>query len=78
MDPNEALAAIRDAIKFLASPSDDSDAAWSWRVMPSRARRMIEQLTENVAALDDWLKKGGFLPDDWSDAVPTDEMTEGP
>lgn len=54
MDPNEALRLIREAIKRMqaASHADDyTDAA--------------SDLADAVQALDEWLTRGGFLPEEW-------------
>lgn len=54
MDPNEALRELRRIMTQL----DKAQAAWE-----------VEQLAERAAdvfgGLDDWLSKGGFLPDEW-------------
>lgn len=54
MDPEQALANAREAVKDLdnaTSISQESDAA--------------ERLATAFRALDEWLSKGGFLPSDW-------------
>jgi len=54
VDPNEALRELRRIMTQL----DKAQAAWE-----------VEQLAERAAdvfgGLDDWLSKGGFLPDEW-------------
>lgn len=52
MDPNAALAEIRDLTDALQHdpPTDASDAA---------------RLAELIAGLDAWLSRGGSLPDAW-------------
>lgn len=54
MDPNEALARARRAAERLLSDGFEWDAA------------ECEALCESLQALDQWLSKGGFLPDDWA------------
>lgn len=55
MDPNEALLQLRDwATRVLAPHQGD---VYSLDEM-NRA--------EQFQSLDQWLSKGGFLPDDWS------------
>jgi hypothetical protein len=66
MDPNAALAAIREAITSLQEPTDDTEDAWN----------QVDELVDHVVALDEWLTKGGFLPDAWASAIPTDRTTE--
>jgi hypothetical protein len=50
MDPNEALAIIRDQIAQLLRAGDDVDCTAA---------------LEAMHALDGWLCRGGFLPDAW-------------
>jgi hypothetical protein len=57
MDPNKTLASLRAALEDAraAAEGDSNDAeieAW-------------QEVGEYVEALDEWLTKGGFLPDDW-------------
>lgn len=54
MDPNAALADIRDLLTAL-----DAD--------PKR-HFAVEELNEKFTALDGWLSKGGFLPREWEKA----------
>jgi hypothetical protein len=57
MDPNAALAEIRHlaaSIRNSASKSVDRAVAADG-----------ERLADMVLALDDWMKRGGFLPADW-------------
>lgn len=53
MDPNQALENIRTARVNLDSVDGDT-------LTPD-----VELLLESVNALDVWLSKGGFLPDEW-------------
>jgi hypothetical protein len=59
MDPNETLNTIRKMI-------------YSWEdtglsfMTAADAGEFIDELVENVVALDDWLTNGGFRPDDWN------------
>lgn len=55
MDPNEALKNSREAARLiLDSPGSAVDDAVQGQT-----------LAEAFDALDQWLSKGGFLPDDW-------------
>lgn len=56
MDPNEALKEIREEIAEFSQLSDDNfvDALIS-----------ADKIVELIKGLDEWLSKGGFLPDDW-------------
>ncbi len=54
MDPNETLARIR-ALCADMTDIDDADAA---------------ELVELVGALDEWLSRGGFLPQAWISPGP--------
>lgn len=51
MDPNVALAQIRELVEALQQEPDDS---------------LAEALVDLVEGLDDWLSKGGFLPEPWA------------
>jgi hypothetical protein len=60
MDPNTALDNIRAAIIVAqaAADGDSNDAeieAW-------------QEVGEAFQALDEWISKGGFLPDEWKAA----------
>ena len=59
MDPNAALAKIRTIL--IEGRSDESGDPASSPLSPART----EELLEAVADLDEWLSKGGFLPDAW-------------
>lgn len=54
MDPNEALRALRAACDKLDSDEEFHDAT--------------DVLYEHFRALDEWLSRGGFLPEAWSSA----------
>lgn len=57
MDPNAALAEIRETAAIVRDRIDrgeDPDVDGS-----------VSVLVEHVEALDEWLSKGGFLPQDW-------------
>ena len=59
MDPNEALLSIRRSVAaYLRMEVDNNteigDQDWD-----------IDNIVENFQALDGWLTKGGFLPNDW-------------
>lgn len=59
MDPNAALASIREMLGGLSH---------TWPV--DRAREIrdfsdLEEIAVKVAELDEWLSKGGFLPAEW-------------
>ena len=56
MDPNAALDELRSWV----------DGDLSGRPAQERADRMAEL----VDGLDQWLSKGGFLPDAWSNGGP--------
>ena len=62
MDPNAALAALRELIRDW-NGTDDNDLAG----MASIA----ESFVENFSGLDSWIMSGGFLPRDWTNAYHT-------
>jgi len=55
MDPNEALREITENIPVFWNPSTPKDT----RLV------MAEHIIEHVEALDQWLSKGGSLPQAW-------------
>jgi hypothetical protein len=66
MDPDEALKKLREALQkwrskkmedLMTSPVADD------REIPLR---VAEQIADNAEALDGWLSRGGFLPEDWA------------
>ena len=54
MDPNVALDEMREALKTAGTTADNGE----WIEAAERAM-------DRAAALDDWLSKGGFPPQDW-------------
>lgn len=52
MDPTRALTDIRDASRRLEDTEDP----------------LVSQLLDDVSGLDDWITKGGYLPDQWRNA----------
>jgi hypothetical protein len=56
MDPNTALTAIHAAIAEFNKPDTDGEEYLS----------AVDDLIESFKALDEWLAKGGFLPDAWN------------
>lgn len=55
MDPDEALRLAREAAGEIENADDDGTLEGS----------QVGQLVEAFTALDEWLTKGGFLPDAW-------------
>lgn len=60
MDPNAALINLRDSLKaadllMLHSPD----------VTVAKLEDSLWAIMEHFGALDAWLSKGGFLPEDW-------------
>jgi len=56
MDPNETLAEIRRLVRVIGTPAADEAGVEALR------------LAELVEGLDNWLSRGGFLPDKWERA----------
>lgn len=56
MDPNKALADLREAVKAITE--DDFCCA-------DHGELAGQDLAEKFAALDEWLTKGGFPPNVW-------------
>ena len=55
MDPNATLKDLRAALH-------DYDEA----IRKSVADEAVDRALDAIRALDEWLSKGGFLPEDWS------------
>lgn len=55
MDVNETLRQLREAL-----------AQWHLRGDVEGALAAADAIAEKAHALDEWLSKGGFLPEDWS------------
>lgn len=60
MDPNEALRLIRAHIKQLRVEDKTREDGWIGRLT-----QQARDLSEAFEALDEWLSRDGFLPDDW-------------
>ena len=54
MDPSETLTKIRSALDAMEYATGD------------RWEMAAEDLANGVAALDEWISKGGFLPTQWA------------
>jgi hypothetical protein len=63
MDPTQCLKNIRKLLKELS----DADAREDLELASSLGL----DLAEHVEALDEWMMKGGFLPQQWGDARAT-------
>ena len=57
MDPNITLAGIRRLLVFI----DDPDA-----YLPDELATQLNELIENVDALDNWVSHRGYLPAAWN------------
>lgn len=53
MDPNAALRRIRESIADMDSTQDDDELYYAFTAL------------EHFRALDEWLSKGGFKPNEW-------------
>lgn len=61
VDPDKALDNILDCIEHIEWAIDDHQVA-----------SFTDELVESFLGLNEWLKKGGFLPSDWAKASPPD------
>ena len=55
MDPNEALRRIREIV----------EKTYDKEMSSASVEEMFNDLVDHFEALDDWLIKGGFLPNAW-------------
>ncbi|MEV8320992.1 hypothetical protein AB0Q95_43255 [Streptomyces sp. NPDC059900] len=60
MDPGAALAQLRRAVGGLDSIAAHPARDWSGELI---------DVLEHIAALDEWISRGGFLPGDWRTAA---------
>lgn len=70
MDPNQALADALDLATKILNESDDGakNTTEHDEQMTILADRMCaHDLAESFAALDGWIRSGGFLPRDWQE-----------
>lgn len=61
MDPNLCLSEIGRCCVIIELADQDRDVIAGTERMASAAT----ELAEHCRALDEWLRKGGFLPDAW-------------
>ena len=57
MDPNASLEAMRDALGAMTQAQQDNDSL--------SYDEAAYTVAEHAQALDDWLTRGGFLPEAW-------------
>lgn len=57
MDPNKLLAQLRESARVVLVAAAEDE----WTVSGIEL-----QMSEDFAALDEWLSKGGFKPGDWA------------
>lgn len=55
MDPNTVLIELREAVRNYDDATTQEDMLYA-----------ADALATHVAALDEWLTRGGFLPTDWA------------
>lgn len=56
MDPNETLRALRGAVRHMNDVGHELD---------ERENQCVRTVVELFEALDTWLSKGGFPPEEW-------------
>ena len=57
MDPNQALIDLRELVEEILV---GGSAAFTWK-------DLAESLAEAVESMDEWISRGGFLPEDWEE-----------
>jgi hypothetical protein len=68
MDPDKALASLREAVidaKYRDEAALAADPGLRLRRTHNIDYEPMREFIENFEALDAWLTKGGFLPADW-------------
>jgi len=66
MDPNATLARLREAIADAERAMDPESGS------NDAEHESLSEITELAAALDEWLSRGGFLPDAWQQSDERD------
>lgn len=61
MDPNNNLKDLRANVQTALAMVYSDD-----KPKPAKALNLLLEIAEDFDNLDDWLRKGGFLPTDWS------------
>lgn len=69
MDPNAALKSALSSAKLIVRSTELEEGDEGWLDVFSRAE-VGEDLAEQVVDLDEWLRKGGFLPEAWQRPSP--------
>jgi DNA-binding transcriptional MerR regulator len=65
MDPTACLHEIRELVKKLRALQAEESTAWR-RGIPEEIADVADQLADYQEALDDWLSRGGFMPNQWN------------
>lgn len=63
MDPNAVLRKLRALSELIITGMAEGDYEY--------LEDLAEELAESVMALDGWIMKGGFLPEDWESSSTT-------
>lgn len=67
MDPETTLEIIRSALKNLNEEARDYDEPLATQNLVIVPEYTLDMLTDAWESLDEWLSKGGFLPNDWEE-----------
>ena len=70
MDPNAALAEIRRLVNLMGDLDEKSMTQGPTPDLLKSIAYVGMDLTAEFGVLDDWISKGGFLPDQWSQDWP--------
>lgn len=65
MDPDVALENMRAAIAEMRSQLDRHVARWGLDASPTVRADALIGVLDSWSALDGWLSKGGYRPEDW-------------
>lgn len=74
MDPNATLGSMREALAHQHSLEEQAERAYEKGAMGSgdtlaeQAAAAALYVSEFALALDEWLSRGGFPPEDWTGA----------
>lgn len=69
MDPNAALEQMRslraEIVEYLDAHSDDEEEDQENAPEFAEYQAKVSELMDVLDGIDEWMKRGGFLPNDW-------------
>lgn len=69
MDPAECLTRIKTRVAQIRAFQEEEATNWR-RGIPEDIADVAQELVDDVENLDQWLTKGGFVPNQWKPRPP--------